>query len=236
MHDRHISLTRGISLAGPEQRVYEFLRANLPPSCSVWPSVRIRQDNDRRAHTIDLLILGHYSLYAVEIKSSSRADVREFLEDAHEQVLQYAHLVATAIDGEPPGPRPWIEPIVTLSSDHPPGPLPSLPFLLDPPALVRAAISGELPGRPGRPLRAPLDTRTIEAIRRTFDDPGPRDVRLYRLKHQLLEAMPSTIEAPELAVASWVTTTCVLLLAQAWVRPRTTPAGREALVAMAELP
>lgn len=245
MRDQHISLTRNVSLTESDERLYDYLLANLPPSCSVWPGLRISQTADRRQSEIDLIVLGHYSLYVVEHKGPSSVRDPGFIHDAHDQVQRYAHILAAAIDGDPPGPRPWLEPVVVLSPD-PPDARPSLPFLLGPAELVRAAVSGELPGHPGPPPRAPLDADTIDAIRRTLDNPGPhasrrhRQAEVARLKQRLVVRADATPLAPadELAVSSWLITTCFLLLAEArgWTPPRTTLGVHETLVAMAELP
>jgi hypothetical protein len=223
-----IVMARGGPPSDAERSLLEFLKRELTTSAWMCSSVELFAPSG--AHfEIDLVILGHYGLYVVEVKDC-RGWSRDRLQDwlgtpvagfaqsaVHPFALtqEKARLLAELLKQDLGAGRVQVEPVVVLTGSDVEFALPSADRsrVLTPGELVRAVQFGDLPGVPIAATREPLDEVMAATLRRLLSQevrprprPGQGRLRdeLPLLVRDVALDLESRAENPELLAATWV--------------------------------
>jgi hypothetical protein len=178
---RAITLARGGPPSNAERALLDLLRQELPARFPIASSLTLF-GSPGPALEIDLLILGHYGLYAVEVKSyrgrisqdengwiierggPKPQPVPDPLALAQQKARALAALLKQEIDAAPPR----VEAVIVVTD---PGVQLALPpatraRVLTPRELVHAIQFGDLPGEPIEADRVPIDEATAASVER----------------------------------------------------------------------
>src|SRR6187431_206050 len=212
LSDRQI-LLRGKSAHAHEQEALEFIRQALPdsPNLLVWELVELADPNSGRLHEIDVLILGYWALYLVEIKSGPGIYTGDTVDwqrqapgepartmDPPTKLTNFKAKVLKSMVERQMDSRsvPWVQPLVFLS--HPDAKLQFRnfgdQFVVSRRNFAKAITHHEFPGSEG-PKRARVNAPQAKALAGALSKIGVREskgtlrVGTYELGN-VLEAGP----------------------------------------------
>jgi hypothetical protein len=170
----------GRRLSRAQRQALERIEQALPEGAHlrIWSEIEIF-DLDGTVRELDAVALGHYGLYVLEVKDISgrvegdeRARSIEVMRRQHVVnatlllVRENARRLEDFLVQELGGEGILVEPLVLLSNDdlETALPEPTRRHVVTPSEMLRALVSGELPGDVARPSRVPVDAPTTQAI------------------------------------------------------------------------
>jgi hypothetical protein len=165
-------LTRGAPPGEAEQRVLEALEQGLAGSTNdrVWSNVALFTPSGERLE-LDLLVLGHHALYALDVKAQSGRitgeRAREWVHSARSRARQLALLLEQELGAA----RVPVESLVVLSNPEAEVALEprDRSHVVTPAELLRAVQFGALPGAPAARDRDALDDAAVAAVQSLFE-------------------------------------------------------------------
>ncbi|MEZ4299364.1 MAG: NERD domain-containing protein [Polyangiaceae bacterium] len=175
---RAITLAKGGPLASAARRVLELLERELSGWFPLASSIRLFAPPDA-PFEIDLLILGHYGLYLVDVKGWISADKRaprgsgpepQHVATSLALARRHARALAMLLKQELGPTHPSVEAVIVVPDpgielDLPPA---TRSHVLTSRELLHTLQFGDLPGEPIPPGREPVDEATAASVQRIF--------------------------------------------------------------------